>query len=138
VTAILGVDPGMRKAGYAFLAQDGRVLDRGIESVERLLARLSDLCALYPTGVLAMGAGTNAAKITAVLAPLGLETRLVDERETTLRARSLYYAENPPRGLQRLLPPGLRFPPRPIDDYAAEIIALRLLERDRGKAAAPS
>lgn len=133
MSSILGIDPGMRKAGYAFIAQDGEVPARGIEPTERLCDRLTPLVERYGATVLVVGSGTNAAKITACLAPLGLPVYLVDERETTLRARSLYYAENPARGLQRLLPLGLRFPPRPIDDYAAEIIARRWVACHGGK-----
>jgi RNase H-fold protein (predicted Holliday junction resolvase) len=51
----------------------------------------------------------------------------VDERETTLRARSLYFADHPPRGWRRLIPLGMQMPPRPIDDYAAVLIARRYL-----------
>jgi hypothetical protein len=54
----------------------------------------------------------------------------VDERDTTLRARELWRRAEPPRGLARLLPPGLRSPPGPIDDYAAWAIALRYLGLD--------
>lgn len=138
MSGVLGIDPGMRKAGYALLGDRGVVLARGIEPVERLHGRLEALLRQHSVEVLALGAGTNAGKIAAALAPLGLPVRLVDERETTLRARRLYYAENPARGLQRLLPMGLRFPPRPIDDYAAEIIARRWVACHEGKTAQPS
>ncbi|HUY41749.1 MAG TPA: pre-16S rRNA-processing nuclease YqgF [Candidatus Dormibacteraeota bacterium] len=138
MSGVLGIDPGTRKAGYALLGDRGVVLARGIEPVDRLHGRLEALLRQHPVEVLALGAGTNAGKIAAALAPLGLPVRLVDERETTLRARRLYYAENPARGLQRLLPMGLRFPPRPIDDYAAEIIARRWVACNEGKTAQPS
>ena len=137
MSAVLGIDPGMRKAGYALVLQDGSVAERGIEAVDDLFAAMSLLVERNRVDVLAMGGGTNAARVTAYLAPLGLPVYLVDERETTLHARRLYYAENKPTGLQRLLPSGLRFPPRPIDDYAAEIIARRWLAR-KGKRQGPS
>ena len=138
MSAVLGIDPGMRKAGYALVSGEGSVLERGVESVDELPARLSALLSRHPADLIAMGAGTNAARVTAGLAALGLPVYLVDERETTLRARTLYYADNPPRGLQRLLPLGLRFPPRPIDDYAAEIIARRWVASHEGKTGEPS
>lgn len=133
MTPLLGIDPGVRKAGYAFLGRDGRVQARGVEPIDRLCDRLVPLLERYGAEALVIGSGTNAARITACLAPLGLPVYLVDERETTLRARRLYYAENPARGLQRLLPMGLRFPPRPIDDYAAELIARRWVACHEGK-----
>ncbi len=134
--SVLGIDPGMRKAGYALLSQDGSVVERGIEPIDRLGARVASLLAAHSVVTLAVGAGTNARRVAAELSPLGIPLQLVDERETTLRARRLYYAENPPRGWQRLLPLGLRFPPRPIDDYAAELIARRFLA-DAGGEKAP-
>ncbi len=128
----------MRKAGYALLSTDGTVCARGIEPIEALFSSMAAVLEQHRVEVLAIGAGTNATRITASLAPLGLPVYLVDERETTLHARRLYYAENPARGIQRFLPEGLRLPPRPIDDYAAEIIARRWLDQHGGKTAQPS
>ncbi len=138
MSGVLGIDPGTRKAGYALLGDRGVVLARGIEPIEQLYGRLAVLLVEHSAEVLALGAGTNAGKVASALAPLGLPVRLVDERETTLLARRLYYAENPALGFQRLLPLGLRFPPRPIDDYAAEIIARRWVACREGKTGQPS
>jgi len=137
VTAVLGIDPGTRKAGFALISGNGVVLVRGIESIDRLISRVEGLLREHTVAALAIGAGTNGRRVSEELAPFGIPMHLVDERETTLRARSLYYAENPPRGWQRLIPMGLRFPPRPIDDYAAELIARRFLA-DGGEPASPS
>jgi hypothetical protein len=54
---------------------------------------------------------------------------LVDEYETSRQARGLYFAEHPPAGWRRLIPLGLQLPARPIDDYAAILIARRFLAR---------
>jgi RNase H-fold protein (predicted Holliday junction resolvase) len=137
VSGVLGIDPGTRKAGYALVIEGGAVVARGIEPIDGLAARVAALLAEHPITALAIGKGTNADRVTAVLVPFGIPVRMVDERETTLRARQLYYAENPARGWQRLLPAGLRFPPRPIDDYAAELIARRFLAL-RGEKPLPS
>jgi RNase H-fold protein (predicted Holliday junction resolvase) len=137
MSGVLGVDPGTRKAGYALLEITGGVVTRGIEPIETLEAKLERVLAAHPVAALAMGAGTNAKAISAMLSNLGVPIRFVDERETTLAARRLYYAENRAPLWQRLLPLGLRFPPRPIDDYAAELIARRFLALE-GERAAPS
>jgi RNase H-fold protein (predicted Holliday junction resolvase) len=50
---------------------------------------------------------------------------LVDERYTTLEARDRYWQMYPPQGLRRLVPQGMRQPPRPVDD----IVAILLIER---------
>jgi hypothetical protein len=55
--------------------------------------------------------------------------RSVREKGTTLRARELYWRLYPPKGVQRLIPKGLRVPPRSeMDDFAAWAIVLEFLE----------
>ncbi len=129
---ILGIDPGTRKAGFAIVEADGAIVERGIEPVEELLSRARALASRHDIAAIALGTGTNANVLKAELAQLGVPVRLVDERETTLRARGLYFADNPPRGWRRLIPLGMQVPPRPIDDYAAVLIARRYLA-DEGK-----
>ncbi len=124
---VLGIDPGTRKAGFAIVDGGGAVIDRGIEAIDELLARAKVLVVRHDVATIALGQGTNASALSTVLASLGVPVRLVDERETTLRARSLYFADNPPRGWRRLIPLGMQVPPRPIDDYAAVLIARRYL-----------
>ncbi len=126
---VIGVDPGRSKAGYALMASSGAVIEAGIEPIGRLLERLQDLAARRPIGAIALGRGTNAGAIRAALEQLGLPIHLVDEYETSRHARSLYFAEHPPRGWRRLIPLGLQLPDRPIDDYAAILIARRFLAR---------
>ncbi len=129
---ILGIDPGTRKAGYAVLASDdASVLELGIEPVEALLDRARRLVKEHEITAVALGTGTNAGALGEQLAGLGVPVLLVDERETTLRARALYFADHPPRGWRRLLPLGMQLPPRPIDDYAAVLIGRRYLEESR-------
>ncbi|MBC5827157.1 MAG: hypothetical protein GIW99_05675 [Candidatus Eremiobacteraeota bacterium] len=50
---------------------------------------------------------------------------VVDETNTTLEARRLYYEEHPPRGLWRFVPRGLLVPSMPLDGYAALLILRR-------------
>jgi len=124
---ILGIDPGTRKAGYAVLAGDGSVRELGIEPLEGLLTRVEGLLRSHPISAVALGQGTNSSVVAAGLARFGLPVRLVDERETTLKARRLYFADHPPRGWRRLIPLGMQLPPRPVDDYAAVLIGRRYL-----------
>jgi len=62
-----------------------------------------------------------------VMRSFGLPIELVDERETTLLARARFFVDHPPRGWRRLVPRGMLLPDRPIDDYAALLIAQRYL-----------
>jgi RNase H-fold protein (predicted Holliday junction resolvase) len=122
---VLGVDPGTRKVGYAVVDDGGAVLELGIEPVETFAARAQKLRDAWQLGAIALGGGTNTLALERDLSDLGLPIASVDERETTLRARALYFADHPPRGWRRLIPLGMQLPPRPIDDYAAVLIARR-------------
>jgi RNase H-fold protein (predicted Holliday junction resolvase) len=121
---VLGIDPGTRKCGYAIVAQAGAPpLAMGIELTEDLAARVGLLLRTYAPGAIALGAGTNGKNVAALLAGSGLPIHITDEVATTLRARVRYFADNPPRGWRKFVPRGMLLPPRPIDDYAAVLIA---------------
>ena len=125
---LLGVDPGTRKCGYAVIDQLGaQPLALGIAPLDEFAARLATLRAGFPIDMVAIGHGTNAGVVSAVVKDAGLPFVLVDERETTLRARARFFADHPPRGWRRLVPRGMLLPDRPIDDYAALLIAERYL-----------
>ncbi len=124
--AVLGIDPGTRKSGFALLALDGSVLAQGIEATGDLVERVRSLAIGRPV-VIALGGGTNALPVHRALDILGIPIHLVDERETSLRARTLYFTDHPPRGWRRLIPLSFQLPPRPIDDYAAILIGRRYL-----------
>jgi hypothetical protein len=101
----------------------------GIEPIETLLLRLAPLLDLHPIRAVALGSGTNVRALQESLKSLGVPIHIIDETDTTYRARALYFEENPPRGWRRLIPLGLQVPPRPIDDYAALLIARRYIDR---------
>lgn len=128
--AVLGIDPGTRKIGFALIADgESAPLAMGIESLDGLFPRLAPLVEVHPLRAVALGGGTNAATIRALLERLGAPVHLIDETDTSYRARALYFADHPPRGWRRLVPVGLQLPPRPIDDYAALLIARRYAQR---------
>lgn len=125
---VLGVDPGTRKCGYAVIERAGAPpLTLGIVPPAEFAERLGALRAQYGFDVVAVGHGTNAAQITSAVTRAGLTFVLVDERETTLQARARFFVDHPPRGWKRLIPRGMLLPDRPIDDYAALLIAERYL-----------
>jgi RNase H-fold protein (predicted Holliday junction resolvase) len=126
--AILGIDPGTRKCGYAVVETIGGVpLDLGIEPTDRLAERVRTLVASYAPTAIALGRGTHSAFVQGLIAGYGIPIALVDEYETTLLARKRYFAAHPPAWWLRLVPRGMLLPPRPIDDFAAVLIAERLL-----------
>ncbi len=126
---ILGLDPGTRKCGYAVVTGiDAPPLALGIIPLESLAERLREVLAATPAGLAAIGRGTNAAVVSEVVRALGLPFELVDERETSLLARARFFQDHPPRGWRRIVPRGMLLPDRPIDDYAALLIAERFLK----------
>ena len=125
---ILGIDPGTRKTGLAVLrTEDGSIVERCIAATHEIDAVIARLRKTWKIGVVAMGSGTNSALLRELPALDGADIHVVDEHETSLQARELYFAENPPTGWRRLIPLGLQTPPVPVDDYAAVLIARRLL-----------
>ena len=127
---MLGIDPGTRKVGFALVEDaESPAIARGIEPLDSLVARITPLLARHPISAVALGSGTNATRLAGMLESLGVPVHVIDETDTTYRARALYFAEHPPRGWRRLLPLGLQVPPGPIDDYAAMLIARRYLAR---------
>lgn len=128
--AVLGIDPGTRKVGFALVTDaTSPALAMGIEPLDAVFARVEVLAAAHPVRAIALGGGTNAAALRRLLERLGAPVHLIDETDTSYRARALYFADHPPRGWRRLVPLGLQLPPVPIDDYAALLIARRFAER---------
>ncbi|GAC1542974.1 MAG: Holliday junction resolvase RuvX [Candidatus Velthaea sp.] len=126
---ILGLDPGTRKCGFAVIDRGAAApMHLGIAPFADLGATLERLKRQFAPEMVAIGMGTNADVVTAEVVRLGLPYTLVDERETTLRARARFFADHPPRGWRRLVPLGMLMPDRPIDDYAALLIAERYLQ----------
>jgi len=125
---ILGIDPGTRKCGFAVIEGLGKApVDLGIARLEDFGSRLATLLHEHAIDRAAIGCGTNAETIVALVRERGVPYVLVDERETTLQARARFFADHPPRGWRRLMPRGMLLPDRPIDDYAALLIAERYL-----------
>jgi len=127
--AVLGIDPGRSKAGYAVVESSGTAITAGIVPIDRLHVCVRELLAAHHIDAIALGRGTNSRPVRATLAELGPPIHWVDEYETSRAARALFFEENPPRGWRRLVPIGLQLPNRPIDDYAAILIARRYLAR---------
>jgi hypothetical protein len=122
---IAAFDPG-KNVGFALLDGSGALLDHGVYEQARLERMPLD------ADVVLVGDGTGSRELIAVLARRGIEPVPVDEVGTSLEGRHLYFRDHPPTGLMRLVPIGMRSPPRPIDDYAAYAIGLRWLARRSG------
>jgi RNase H-fold protein (predicted Holliday junction resolvase) len=123
---ILGIDPGTRKCGFAVVdVPDAPPVELGIATLSDFPARLRELIAAHPIATAAIGRGTNAAVVAEIVEAAGVPYVLVDEYETSLLARGRFFRDHPPRGWRRFVPRGMLIPDRPIDDYAALLIAER-------------
>lgn len=125
---ILGFDPGRQKCGLAVMGLDRALFYHEVVPSDAAIATIETLRQHYPISLLVMGNQTTADQWKQMLEQTlsdALRIVLVDERYSTLEARDRFWQMYPPRGLVRLLPQGMRTPPRPIDD----IVAILLIER---------
>ena len=125
---LLAIDPGRAKCGLAVVSgpQPSQSLERAVVETERLTLAVADILRRRPeiTTIL-LGDGTNSATLRRALAETfpHLPLQIVNEYNTSVRARQRFLAENAAPGWRRLLPRGLRSPELPYDDYAALILA---------------
>ena len=126
---VLTIDPGTDKCGLAILGADREVLYQAIVPLSELAETVVRLCERFPVAHIGIGDRTGARAVEEILTTQGPDLKLcrVSEDMTSLLAHRRYWIDHPPRGLRRLIPLGLRVPPRPIDDYAAVILAERLI-----------
>lgn len=125
---ILGFDPGRDKCGLAVIGREKQLLYHQVVASQEALTTIQKLGQQFDIETIVMGDQTTAKswkqKLTQDLC-LSVPIVLVDERYSSLEARDRYWQMYPPKGITRLIPKGLRQPPRPIDD----IVAILLIER---------
>ena len=128
---ILGFDPGKDKCGVAVMGIDLAVLYHQVVLTAETIDLIRDLCQQYQVTQIVMGDQTTSKQwqqqLTTVFPTLPIA--LVDERYSSLEARGKYWQMYPPNLLTRLIPQGMRTPPRPIDDIVAIILIERYLAR---------
>ena len=129
--AILGFDPGRDKCGLAIMGVDRSLYHRAVISSEEVIEQLQTLCKKFPISMMVMGDQTTSQQWQQQINKLPNTPRviLVNERYSSLEARDRYWQLHPPKGLQRMLPRGMRTPPCPIDDIVAIILIERYLNQ---------
>ena len=129
---LLGFDPGRDKCGIAVMGVDRQIAFRQVVSSETVPKTIAKICKDYPISVCVMGNQTTSQEWSQKLEiALSDAVRLfkVDERNSSLEARDRYWELHPPKGLQKLIPQGMRVPPVPVDDIVAIILIERYLNR---------
>ncbi len=133
---ILGFDPGKDKCGVAVVQADlFQVLEHQVVASAQVIAHLQAKIQAFDVQTLVIGNQTTSkqwqGKLRQALDPLP-PLMPVDERNTSLFARDRYWQMFPPSGLQRLIPQGMRQPPRPVDDIVAILLVERYLGIENG------
>lgn len=129
---LLAVDPGKEKCGFALLSESGELLEHGIIATLNLEKAFDEKFASWSPEIVILGDGTHSKCVQQILskkigkAPM----QIVNEHDSTYRARKLYYQNHPPKGIWRWIPLGLQVPPVPYDDYAAMLLGLRFLDKN--------
>jgi RNase H-fold protein (predicted Holliday junction resolvase) len=129
---ILGFDPGRQKCGLAVMGIDRRLYEHQVIMAESAIATIEALQQVYPISLLVMGDQTSAKEWKQKLSQSlkqPLRIVLIDERYSSQEGRERYWQMYPPKGMWRLIPQGMRLPPRPIDDIVAILLIERYLEQ---------
>ena len=126
---VLAIDPGRSKCGIAVVTggTEPEVLHRAVVPTDQITQVLAELAARHRLDLILIGNGTTSSEAAQAAETVAVPVELVDERLTSVEARKRYFAQNPPRGLRRLIPTSLQTPDRPYDDYVAVILAERYL-----------
>ena len=126
----LGIDPGRSKTGLALVDEAGRILSLRIAESQNIHNEIVDFTKDNCPAQIVLGNGTNSEIIgeAAQKALSNVAVVVVEEAHSTEEARNLYWKENPPQGLKKLVPLGLLVPPVPLDAYAAVVLVRRFLE----------
>lgn len=126
----LGIDPGRSKTGLALVNGAGKIVKLHIAESQNIdneiVEFIKNSCPVH----IVLGNGTNSRNIGESVKRVlnDVMVTVVEEAHSTEEARSLYWQENPPKGLKKLIPLGMLVPPVPLDAYAAVILVRRFLE----------
>ncbi|MGB2924109.1 MAG: Holliday junction resolvase RuvX [Limnothrix sp.] len=130
MTVYLGFDPGRDKCGIAVVDSQKNILHHEVAVSETVLETVGHLCEKHDVSLIILGNQTTAQqwqqKLQQNISP-PLAIALINERNSSLEARGRYWEMYPPSFTQKLLPKGMRLPPRPIDDLVAIILIERYL-----------
>lgn len=121
---LMAVDPGTHKCGLAVVDGSGALLHKEVCLTSAFLNSVRLLMSKYVPQKIVLGDATYSDTLAERLMEAGFtEIIFFNEWRLTDRARKLYFKENPPRGLRKLIPVSLQTPPVPYDDYAAWLLA---------------
>lgn len=130
---VLAIDPGFKKNGLALVQRTAEgathLLWRSIVGREELANEVREAAALSPYEVIVVGNGTRSRETVDLIRSEfpSASILLVDETNTSQAAREKYWEHHTRPWWRRLLPSSLQTPPVEIDDFAALVLAERVL-----------
>ena len=128
--SILAIDPGRSKWGWAVVDNQAIVKAHGINRFEELNLRVAQLHEEHSFKSIILGNLTGSKEYYRCLSSKfsNLTIDFIDESNSTLEARAVYFEFNPPTGLWKLIPLSFQSPPEDYDDYTAIVLARRYFE----------
>ena len=140
---VLAIDPGRSKCGVAVCtprddSDRPRILHREVVPTDKLVMHVTALVDAHKPDVVLICDGTQSATLRKAVGkalPDGMPFEEVPEAFTSQRVRARLQKEWLPKGLVRLLPSGLRPPPKAYDDYVAALLAEDWLLAQKNKVA---
>lgn len=130
---VLAIDPGSSKCGIALVRREAdeslTLVWNVITTREEVMQTIHQAHEKEAFSMIIVGSGTSSKPLVHEIRAEfpSMAILVVDEKDTSFQARERYWEHNPRRGWRRLLPSTLQTPPGPIDDYAALVIAERVL-----------
>lgn len=126
----LGIDPGRSKTGLALVNGAGKIVKLHIAESQNIDNEIVEFIKNSCPVQIVLGNGTNSRNIGESVKRVlpDVMVTVMEEAHSTEEARALYWQENPPKGLKKLIPLGMLVPPVPLDAYAAVILVRRFLE----------
>ena len=131
--AYLAIDPGREKCGLAVVDGEGAPQFLKAIGIEDFAATVIKLLPEYSFAEILVGSGTGRKEFLAIFKEIlpAKKIIIVNEKNTTLLGKTLYWQYNQPKGWRKLIPVSLRIVPEPVDAYAALAIALRWLQGEK-------
>ncbi|MCL2924819.1 MAG: pre-16S rRNA-processing nuclease YqgF [Trichodesmium sp. MAG_R04] len=125
---ILGFDPGRDKCGIAIMDKNRQLHYNQVVDSAKITITITKLSQQFDINLIIIGDQTTSKiwqqNLTEIISEK-IPIIKIDERYSSLEARDRYWEIYPPQGFIRLVPPGMRIPPKAIDD----IVAIILIER---------
>ena len=126
---VIGIDPGRKRCGISVVDSVQGTLKRSLVSSLALMDKLTIYKSDYPDSVIVCGDSASSKDLMKSLNTLNYDVIYIDEKNSTLEGRKLYWKRHKKPWWALLIPKTMLHPKRRIDDYAATVIAKRYIEK---------